>query len=98
MNVILIEEQAYELMKHRFNLFTERITQMRREKERIEKWLTSEDVCRLLSVSKRTLQNIRASGSLSYSMIGHKVYYKAFDVEQYIKKCTNNTENGRKKE
>jgi hypothetical protein len=95
MNVILIEEQAYELMKQRFNLFVDKINQMCREKGRMEKWLTSEDVCGLLCISKRTLQNIRSSGSIPYSLIGHKVYYKASDVEKYIKNLTkNNTKNG----
>lgn len=50
------------------------------------KWLTNEDVCGILNVSKRTLQTYRDSGKLSYSQIGYKIYYSPEDVEQLIKK------------
>lgn len=52
----------------------------------LQTWLTNEDVCGILNVSKRTLQTYRDSGKLSYSQIGYKIYYRPEDVEQLIKK------------
>lgn len=48
------------------------------------KWLTSEEVCRLLKISKRTLQSYRDNGILPFSQIGRKIYYKASDIDDYL--------------
>ena len=40
-------------------------------------WLSSDDVCRILRISKRTLQNYRDNRILPFSQVGRKIYYKA---------------------
>lgn len=50
-----------------------------------EHLLDNHDVCKLLNVSKRTLQRYRSSGELPYQNIYHKTYYKEKDVEAFIK-------------
>jgi excisionase family DNA binding protein len=52
--------------------------------EQPKKWLSSDDVCNLLQVSKRTLQNYRDRGIIPFSQIGRKIYYKASDIEEYL--------------
>lgn len=52
----------------------------------LQKWLDNQEVCDILNISKRTLQNYRDSGKLSYSQIGYKIYYRPEDVEQLIEK------------
>lgn len=42
------------------------------------------DLCRMLNVSKRTLQRYRSSGELPFRMIYHKTYYKESDVIRFI--------------
>jgi hypothetical protein len=44
------------------------------------------DLCRMLNVSKRTLQRYRRSGELPFSMIYHKTYYKESDVVAFVEK------------
>jgi hypothetical protein len=44
------------------------------------------DLCRMLNVSKRTLQRYRRSGELPFSMIYHKTYYKESDVVLFVEK------------
>lgn len=44
-------------------------------------WLHNGDVCKLLNISKRTLQHYRDTGVLPFSQIGHKCYYRREDVE-----------------
>ena len=39
-------------------------------------WLHNGDVCRLLNISKRTLQHYRDTGVLPFAQVGHKCYYK----------------------
>ena len=54
------------------------------EQSRHTDWLHNGDVCKLLNISKRTLQHYRDTGVLPCSQIGHKCYYKCEDVEQLL--------------
>ena len=47
-------------------------------------WLDNQDVCQMLNISPRTLQTFRDNGTLAYSQINRKVYYKPEDVESII--------------
>ena len=44
------------------------------------------DVCRILNISKRTLQHYRDTSVLPFIQIGHKCYYKREDVEKLLAK------------
>lgn len=50
-----------------------------------ERLLDNQDLCKLLNVSKRTLQRYRSIGAISYQSIYHKTYYKESDVEKFIR-------------
>ena len=50
-----------------------------------EHLLDNQDLCRLLNVSKRTLQRYRSSGELPFHRIYHKTYYKESDVHAFIR-------------
>ena len=58
------------------------------EQSRHTDWLHNGDVCRLLNISKRTLQHYRDTGVLPFAQIGHKCYYKREDVEQLLQTKT----------
>jgi excisionase family DNA binding protein len=47
-------------------------------------WLTGDEICKLLRVSKRTLQNYRDRKSIPFSQIGRKIYYKYSDINEYL--------------
>lgn len=49
-----------------------------------DEWWDNQDVCHLLGISQRTLQNYRDKGLIPYSQIGHKCYYKTEDIERFI--------------
>ena len=49
-----------------------------------KKWLDNQEVCLLLKVSPRTLQTLRDNGTLAYTQICHKTYYKPGDVEKLM--------------
>ena len=52
--------------------------------KRLGEWLDNQDVCQILNISPRTLQTLRQNGTLAYSQIEHKTYYKPEDVERVI--------------
>lgn len=50
----------------------------------LEDWVTGAVVEDMLDVSTRRLQTLRSNGSLPYSKLGGKVYYKRADVERLL--------------
>ena len=63
------------------------------EKSKHTDWLYNGDVCRLLNISKRTLQHYRDTGVLPFTQIGHKCYYRREDVEQLLLARTDKPKN-----
>ncbi len=52
--------------------------------KRLGDWVDSQYVLNTLQISERTLQTLqtfRDNGTLAYSQIGHKMFYKPKDVE-----------------
>lgn len=52
--------------------------------------LDNYDLCKMLNVSKRTLQRYRTSGDLPYEMIYHKTFYRESDVLKFIERNFSN--------
>lgn len=86
MGIILIDSKAWEQMYERFIFFMRLLNEKLGENTGADagKWLDNTDVCEILGVGKRTLQNYRAKGSLPYSQINHKCYYKPEDIRMFI--------------
>ena len=55
-------------------------------KPEVSDLLHNRDVCRILNISKRTLQQYRDISVLPFIQIGHKCYYKREDVEALLAK------------
>lgn len=49
-----------------------------------ERYLTDKEVAEILKVSRRTLQDYRNQGVLSYILLGGKVLYKESDLEKTL--------------
>ena len=52
--------------------------------KKLGNWLDNQDVCQMLNISPRSLQTLRDNGTLAYSQINRKVYYKPEDVESIL--------------
>ena len=86
MEVISIERSTYEELLTSFNSFVTKMKEMagRGNDKGLSDWLDNQDVCQMLSISPRTLQTLRDNGTLAYSQINRKVYYKPEDVESIL--------------
>ena len=84
MEIITIESEAWQQIIDKLNEIESKIKS--KDRPLSEKWLDNQDVCQLLYLSKRTLQNYRDEGILSFSQIGSKIYYRASDIEEHLKK------------
>ena len=83
MVVISIERSTYEELLTSFNSFVAQMKAMasRGNDKKLDEWLDNQDVCQILNISPRTLQTLRDNGTLAFSQINHKVYYKPEDVK-----------------
>ena len=86
MEVITIERSTYEELLTSFNSFVTKMKAMasRGNDKGLGDWLDNQDVCQMLNISPRTLQTIRNNGTLAYSQINRKMFYKSVDVESIL--------------
>jgi hypothetical protein len=84
MDIIAIEEKAFEVMKMHFENFVNEIRQLCETSKIKEEWMDNQDVCMILKISKRTLQHYRDNRIIPYSRIGSKCYYKVSDIEKIL--------------
>lgn len=86
MEIVTIDAETFEKMLSKFERFTERMEQLYRlhGPRKMSEWLDNQDVCLLLKISPRTLQTLRDNGTLAFSKINKKIYYKPQDVEKIL--------------
>lgn len=88
MEIINVDARTWELIMKRIEALADKTENLCRNTgdKSLQKWLDNQDVCQLLGISKRTLQTYRDNGTLPYTQINHKIYYRPQDVEQAINK------------
>lgn len=87
MSFVVIEKKVFEEMVGKFNRFSDRVNEIlsKREERRPGRWMDNQEVCQQLRISPRTLQTLRDNGTLAYSQIGHKIFYKPEDVRRIVR-------------
>jgi len=50
-----------------------------------KEWVDNQDVMQLLHISLRTLQTLRTNGTLPFSRISNKLYYRTEDIQRILK-------------
>jgi len=95
MNIINIDENTFNEILSRFQNFKERVTILcnKHKSKGMDDWLDNQDVCLLLNISPRTLQSYRDMGKIGFSQINYKIYYKASDIEKFLKPTNKNNSN-----
>ena len=87
MEIVNIEARTFEAMMTQFEALAKKMDSLYSEQDKgLKKWLDNQDVCLILNISKRTLQTYRDNGTLPYSQVNHKIYYKPSDIEQVMSK------------
>ena len=87
MELMIIEVKTFEKLKERIRQLSNEIENFR-EKLKVKeknKWLDSQDVCLALDISKRSLQLYRDNGTIHYTSLGGKFYYKETDIDEILK-------------
>lgn len=75
--------QLIENLSKDFTLIKEYIMRVKQDKTRSlnDTWLDGQEVMIVLKISKRTLQSMRDNGTLPFSKINGKFYYKTDDIQ-----------------
>lgn len=83
MEIVTIEAGVFERMLKSLEdaaQITDDLCEKHREK-RMGEWMDNQEACILLDVTPRTLQTLRDNGTLAYSRICHKIYYRPEDIQ-----------------
>ncbi len=94
MDKIEIDTKAYREIVKKLDLIYRYILKEIEEKKKIpicptmngEMMLDNQEVCQMLSVSKRTLQRYRASKELPFYSHDHKTWYLESEILAYLQK------------
>lgn len=88
MDCILIETSAYADLQAHIQRLLERVSALHAlsDKSPTARWLTTDDVCKALSITKRALQYYRSCGIIPYTAIGNKVFFREDDVRHLLEK------------
>ena len=88
MNCILNETSAYADLQAHIQRLLERVSALQAltENSPTVRWLTADDVCKALSITKRALQYYRSCGIIPYTAIGNKVVFREEDVRRLLEK------------
>ncbi len=86
MEVIILDARQFERMLAKVEAFAAEVKALLDEHidRGTKKWLSSQQACRLLNVSFRTLQTYRDNGMLPFAQIGHKVFFRPEDIERIV--------------
>ena len=83
MEVITIERNAWEQLLQEMQVLTARVEMLSRkcQDRKLSKWIDNDEVCELLRISPRTLQELRSKHRIGYAQRGRKFYYRPEEVE-----------------
>ena len=95
MEYFIITESTWTKLRNEILSLAETCHKAFGEQSEHTDWLHNGDVCKLLNISKRTLQHYRDMGVLPFAQIGHKCYYKREDVEQLLQTKSDKSKNGK---
>jgi len=81
----------FQQIRDRLDAMERKLDRMTRVKDAMDddKLLDNHDMCMLLGVTKRTLQRYRQLKKVIYYKIDGKTYYKASEIQEFLKKHNN---------
>ncbi|GAB6013040.1 helix-turn-helix domain-containing protein [Viscerimonas tarda] len=87
MEFIIMDAASFDLLIEKLNSLVDKASKIHNGKDALfEKWLDGQEACEILGISRRTLQTLRDTGKIVYTMVAHKIYYRPKDVESFINK------------
>jgi len=84
--VLIVDEHLFDKLMGKIDKLTDKVDSigLNANTGLKEKWYVTDEVCKILNISRRTLQKLRDNGSVLFTKTGKKIYYKATDVEAFL--------------
>lgn len=81
MEIVSIKKRTFETMVVKFDRFVRRMDAIchRHGEKTMSEWMDNQ-----VNISPRTLQTLRDNGTLAFSQINHKTYYRPEDVKRIV--------------
>ena len=88
MEIINIEAGTFREMVMSIQLLKEKLESLKgnQTSKSLDDWMDNQEVCMALNISQRTLQAMRSNGTLPFSQIDRKTYYRRQDIIRLIEK------------
>ena len=88
MDCVLMETSAYKELQAHLQRLLERVSALHSlsAQPTTVRWLTAEEVCKALSITKRALQYYRSAGIIPYTALGNKVLFRDDDIRHLLEK------------
>ena len=92
MEIVSIEKRTFETMVVKFDRFVRRMDAIchRHGEKTMSEWMDNQ-----VNISPRTLQTLRDNGTLAFSQINHKTYYRPEDVQRIVSNVEDMRKDGR---
>ena len=86
MEIVSIEKRTFEAMVAKFDQFVRCMDAIchRHGEKTMSEWMDNQDVCRMLNISPRTLQDYRDKGFIPYTQIAGKILYRLSDINRLL--------------
>lgn len=86
MEVITIDSKAFKELTEKLEAVSSYIYSLERPAQNEEdEWVDGQEICRFLQICERTLQRLRANGTIPYSTMGGKNYYQISQIRRLLK-------------
>ena len=80
----IIDFESYQELLQKIEQINQKLSSIQKSSMNESKWLTNSEVSKLLNVTPRTMQNYRDKGTIPFSQIVNKIYYKASDIDKHL--------------
>jgi len=86
MEIITIEAQVFKELSIKINTIAKFVAhiQAKAEEEPSDGWEDNYDVCTFLKISERTLQRLRASRLVNFTLIRGKSFYRISEIKRLM--------------
>lgn len=87
MEVITIDSRAFKELMEKLDALSDYVysTKQQPAENDDESWVNSQELCKFLRISERTLQRLRSSGQITYSCMGGKYYYQISEIKKLLR-------------
>ena len=87
MKIVCLDARIFEEILSKTEQVAHKFSRLKKssKNDHLSEWMDGQDVCTFLRIKPRTLQTLRDNGTLVYTQIEKKIFYKKEDVNSIIK-------------